>query len=269
MTTTFVNNLETFCALMMSALRRLDNKDRYCHDPPDKDDILDVIKAIHKDDNTEALFTEAFNACGPILMMAIQVLAFNSLLHNPEAFTDKSLENVATESLQTNPTKQAVNQYLIHAIFQKQRNVQRIDNLWDRSLYNTASDTPPRQRDSKRHHYLDQDKEDDSTSGTSASSNTSRSWVPCLPDFAKPPMRTENSPAAKRVKLDSRGGLPIRSSDSNSEEEAELTQLYARSSSGRRSCTLQRRTPTHNLATSFNEQDDHQHQGAVPKTRGH
>ena len=49
LTTTLVNQLETFCAPIMSALRRLDNKDRYCHDPPDKDDILDVIEAIHKD----------------------------------------------------------------------------------------------------------------------------------------------------------------------------------------------------------------------------
>ena len=173
LTTTFVNNLETFCALIMSALRRLHNKDRYCHDPPDKDYILDVIEATHKDDNTEALFTEAFNACGLILMMAIQVLAFNSLLHNPEAFADQSLENAATESLRTNPPKKAVSQYLIDAIFQKRRNVQRSDNLWDRSLYNTASDTPPRQWDSTRRHYLDQD-EDDSKPGTSAPSNTSR-----------------------------------------------------------------------------------------------
>ena len=106
--TTFVNNLYT----IMSAHWRLDNKDQYCHAPPDKD----VIKAIHKDDNTEALFTEAFNACGPILMIAIHVLAFNSLLHNPKAFAEHSVKNASTETLRTNPTKQAVNQYLIDAI---------------------------------------------------------------------------------------------------------------------------------------------------------
>lgn len=39
-TTSFVNQLETFSRPIMPALRRLDNKDRYCHDPPDKDDIL-------------------------------------------------------------------------------------------------------------------------------------------------------------------------------------------------------------------------------------
>ena len=50
LTTTFVNQLETFCTPIMSPLQRLDNKDHYCHDPPNKDDILDVIEAIHKDD---------------------------------------------------------------------------------------------------------------------------------------------------------------------------------------------------------------------------
>ena len=111
-------------------------------------------------------------------MIAIHVLASNCLLHNPEAFTDQSVKNVATDSLRTNPTKQAVNQYLIDAILQKQGNVQRSDNLWERSLYNTTSDTPPRQWDLTRRHRLDED--DESTPGTSASSNTSRRRISSL-----------------------------------------------------------------------------------------
>ena len=147
--------------------------------------------------------------------------------------------------------------------------MQRSDNLRDRSLYNTASDTPPKQRDSRRRHHLDQDKEDDSTPSTSASSNTSRRRISCLPDLQKPPVRTENSLAAKCVKLDSRGRLPFRSLGGNSDEEAELTQLYALSSSERRSRTSQQRTAARNLVTPLDEKDDHQHQDAGPKTRGH
>lgn len=171
LTTTFVNQLKTFCAPITSALRRLHNKDRYCHDLPDKDDILDVIEAIHKDDQTEALFTEAFNACAPILMMAIHMLVFNCLLHDPEVFVDQSVKNATLDSLYTNPTKQAVNQYLIDAILQKRRTIQRSDNLWDRSLYNAASDTPPKQCNSMRGHHLDQEEDDICTPGTSGSSN--------------------------------------------------------------------------------------------------
>ena len=89
----------------MPALRRLDNKDRYCHDPPDKDDILDVIEAIHKEEQREILFTKAFNACGPVLMIAIHVIGFNCLLHNPEAFAEQSVKNNSTDALRTNPTK--------------------------------------------------------------------------------------------------------------------------------------------------------------------
>ena len=65
----------------------------------------------------------------------------------------------------------------------------------------------------------------------------------------KPPVRTENSLAAKCVKLDSRGRLPFRSLGGNSDEEAELTQLYARSSSEQRSRTSQQRTAARNLVT--------------------
>lgn len=85
----------------------------------------------------------------------------------------------------------------------------------------------------------------------------------------KPPVRTENSLAAKCVKLDSRGRLPLRSLGGNSDEEAELTQLYALSSSERRSRTSQQRTAARNLVTPLDEKDDHQHQDAGPKTRGH
>ena len=96
-------------------------------------------------------------------MMAIHVIAFNCLLHNPEAFTEQSVKNNSTDALRTHPTKQAVNQYLIDSILQKRRTVQRTENLWDRSLYNAATDTPPKQRETTRHHRLDNEEEDEST----------------------------------------------------------------------------------------------------------
>ena len=76
---------------------------------------------------------EAFNACGPVLMMAIHIIAFNCLLHNPDALAEQSVKNAATEALRTNPSKQNVNQYLIDSILQKRRTVQRsTDNLWEK-----------------------------------------------------------------------------------------------------------------------------------------
>ena len=100
-TPSFVDKLESFCSPIIPALRRLDNKDRYSNEAPDKDDILDVIEAIHKDEATETMFMEAFNACGPVLMMAIHVIAFNCLLHNPDALAEQSVKNAATDALPT------------------------------------------------------------------------------------------------------------------------------------------------------------------------
>lgn len=227
-TSSFVNQLEAFCAPIMPALRRLDNKDRYCNDPADKDDILDVIEAVHKEENTEALFMDAFNACGPVMMMAIHILAFNCLLHNPDAMAEQSVKNAATDALRTNPTKQAVNQYLIDCILQKRRTVQRgADNLWDRSLYSTT-DSPANHDQQKRRRRLDTNEDDDDpTQGTLGSSSTPRRRLCNVPEFAKRPPSTD-SPRDKRL---SRQGRKRPSSTTRpqyeDEDEHQETQMYA------------------------------------------
>ena len=253
-TTSFVNQLETFCSPIMPALRRLDNKDRYCHDAPDKDDILDVIEAIHKDEHTEALFMEAFNACGPVLMMAIHIIAFNCLLHNPEALAEQSVKNAATDALRTNPTKQNVNQYLIDSILPKRRTVQRsTENLWDRSLYSAGTDSPAKQKEQPRRRRLDTQDEDDAAPGTSSSSTTPRRRLCSLPDFAKPPTCPE-SPRGKRLPQQTRKRRslsPVREDDDD-----EATQLYVRPFPDRRSRTAKRRRAAAKLPTTFHDEED-------------
>ena len=257
-TTSFVDQLEKFCRPIMPALRRLDDKDRYVHDPPDKDDILDVIEAIHKDDRTETLFTEAFNACGPVLMMSIHILAFNCLLHNPEALAEQSVKNHATDALRANPSKQAVNQYLIDTILQKRRSVQRSNNLWDRSQYNSATDTPPKQTEHTRRRRLDSHQDDDCAPGTSGSSNPPRKRLIALPDFAKPPP-SGKSPARQRRTRDSTEPVSL-TPETEQDADEQLTQLYARPLADRRSRTLQRRTAARDLPTSFDDDDEDLHQ---------
>lgn len=250
----------------MPAIRRLDNKDRYCHDPPDKDDILDVIEAIHKGEKTETLLTEAFNACGPVLMMAIHIIAFNVLLHNPEALDEQSVKNNATDALRRNPTKQNVNQYLIDSILQKRRSTQRSDNIWERSLYNTGTDTPPKQREQPRRRRLDTQDDDDSTPDTSGSSTTPRRRLCSLPDFARPPTTSGNSPTAKRVTQHTRkpsSFSPVR----EHEEKEEPTQLYARASPERRSRTIQRRRAASLLPTTFQDEEDELERHPRPKNK--
>ena len=224
-TTSFVNQLETFCSPIMLALRRLDNKDRYCHDPPDKNDILDVIEAIHKDADTDTLFTDAFNACGSVLMMAIHILAFNCLLHNPEAFAEQSMKNASTDALRSNPTKPAVNQYLIDSILQKRRSTQRSENLWDRSQYNCVTDTPPRQTENNRRRRLDTQEDDDCTPGTSGSSTTPRRRLTNLPDFTKPPRQSQEGSPRKRARQDTTITVPL--TRETEDRDNKPTQFYA------------------------------------------
>ena len=265
-TNSFVNQLESFCEPIMPALRRLDNKDRYCHDPPDKDDILDVIEAVHKDDKTEELFMEAFNACGPVLMMAIHVIAFNCLLHNPDALADQSVKNAATDALRSNPTKQNVNQYLIDAILQKRRTVQRSKgNLWDRSLYSAGTESPAKHNEHNRRRPLDTQQDDDACARTSGASSTPRRRLSNLPSFARPPQPTD-TPRGKRPAQQSRK-RPSLSPVPEHDQEDQPTQLYTRAAPDKRQRTTDRRRAAENLPTMFDDGQEEEEQRPRAKNK--
>ena len=265
-TNSFVNQLERFCEPIMPALRRLDNKDRYCHDPPDKDDILDVIEAVHKDEKTEELFMEAFNACGPVMMMAIHVIAFNCLLHNPDALADQSVKNAATDVLRSNPTKQNVNQYLIDAILQKRRTVQRnAENLWDRSLYSAGAETPARHNDPGRRRALDTQQDDEPSAGTSGASSTPRRRVSNVPTFARPPEPTE-TPRGRRPAQQSRK-RPSVSPVPEDDQQDQPTQLYTRAAPQKRQRTTDRRRAAQNLPTTFHDEGDEEDEAPPAKSK--
>ena len=101
----FVDDLRRFVDPMTDALRRVDNKDKLDHDPPDAKDVLQILKAINFDPWVEDLFTDAFNAVGPILMMAVHVLVINCLMHNPDVFAERTAR-AATLKIQDGPNIQ-------------------------------------------------------------------------------------------------------------------------------------------------------------------
>ena len=145
-------------------------------------------------------------------------------------------------------SKQAVNQYLIDSIFQKRRTVQRSENLWDRSLYNAATD---KQREPSRRRRLDTEEDDESTPGTSGSSTTPRRRLSTLPEFAKPPAPSAKSPAGKRGRQETRKASPF-SPLTEDPEDDEPTQLYARQSAD----TIERRTAARHLPTTFKDEEE-------------
>ena len=199
-------------------------------------------------------------------MMAIHIIAFNCLLHNPDALAEQSVKNAATDALRTNPSKQNVNQYLIDSILQKRRTVQRsTENLWDRSLYSAGTDSPAKQNEQARRRRLDTHEDDDATAGTSGSSTTPRRRLSSLPNFAKPPQSPE-TPRGKRLPLQTRKRpslSPLREQD----EEDQPTQSYTRAVPERRACTTDRRRAAAKLPTTFDNEEEEEDQRPPAKNK--
>jgi len=151
----FIDQLQGFLTPMMGPLQRLDNKDRSTNDPPTQDDILDVLEGINGNDQVEHLFIDAFNACGPVLMMVIHVMAINTLLHNPPGFPNQTLRCTATEEFKANPSDDNMMKYLLDSILMRRRSVQRTRSLWDRSRYQRDGEEEASERPSRNAQRLD------------------------------------------------------------------------------------------------------------------
>ena len=83
----------------------------------------------------EDLFTDAFNAIGPVLMMSIHVLVINCLMHNPDTFAERSVRAATTEKFKADPTFKNMMKYLIDQILMRRRTVKRSTNDWDSATY--------------------------------------------------------------------------------------------------------------------------------------
>lgn len=80
----------------------------------------------------EQLMIQAFNAAGPLLVVTIQMLAINALLHNAETFAHEAVRSPPTEAFKANPYQDTMMDYLFDAILMRRRPVQRRDSLYDR-----------------------------------------------------------------------------------------------------------------------------------------
>ena len=80
----------------------------------------------------EQLMIQGFNTAGPLLMVSIQKLAINALLHNVEKSAYEAVRSPATEAFKVNPYQDTMMDYLFDAILMRRRPVQRRDSLYDR-----------------------------------------------------------------------------------------------------------------------------------------
>lgn len=51
----------------------------------------------------EQLMIQGFNAAGPLLVVSIQMLAINALLHNAETFAHEAVRSPPTKAFKANP----------------------------------------------------------------------------------------------------------------------------------------------------------------------
>ena len=124
----FVHNLQQFVDPITDALRRVSNKDKLDTDPPDAKDVLTILKAINFDPWVGNLFTDTFNAIGPVLMMAIHVLVINCLMHNPDVSAERTVQAATSAKFKADPTFKNMMKYLIDNILMRQRTMKRATN---------------------------------------------------------------------------------------------------------------------------------------------
>ena len=214
----FVDDLRNFVDPILDPLRRVDNKDKLDTDPPDANDVLKILKAINFDPWVEDLFTDAFNAVGPVLMMSIHILVINCLMHNPDVFAEKSVRAPTTEKFKTDPSFKNMMKYLIDQILMRRRTVKRSTNDWDCAAYleeeeedDTDQRRPSRSRRSLSHPHP--------KSGQSPNSATSKSRrrVP-QPSTSTDRADRGATSRTRRASFDVSGIAPLPNSDDQDEQ---------------------------------------------------
>lgn len=146
----FINEMENVMFPKLEQLQRLDNKNRTMNEPPTPDDVLDILQMITGKAEVEELFIDAFNAMGPVLMMAIHVLAFNCLLNNPTHFANQALRCPATEAFKTDPSDDNIMKYLVESSLTGRQSAEQSRSRWDRSRFANEESLPqPQERPSR------------------------------------------------------------------------------------------------------------------------
>ena len=214
----FVDDLRKFVDPIVDPLRRVDKKDKLDMDPPDANDVLKILKAINFDPWVEDLFTDAFNAVGPVLMMSIHILVINCLMHNPDVFAERSVRAPSTEKFKADLTFKNMMRYLIDQILMRRRTVKRSTNDWDCAAYldeeeeeDTEQRRPSRSKRSLAHPHPK------SGQSSNPAASTSRSRVP-QPSTSTDRADRGATSRRRRTSFDVSGMAALPNSDNENEE---------------------------------------------------
>ena len=213
----FVDDLRKFVDPIVDPLRRVDNKDKLDMDPPDANDVLKILKAINFDPWVEDLFTDVFNAVGPVLMMSIHILVINCLMHNPDVFAERSVRAPSTEKFKTDPTFKNMMRYLIDQILMRRRTVKRSTNNWDSAAYLDEDDEEHTQQCPSRSKRTLAHAHPKSAPSANAGASTSRRRVPQPSTSTDRAERGANS-RRRRTSFDVSGIAALPSSEDEDQE---------------------------------------------------
>ena len=186
-------------------------------DPPDANDVLKILKAINFDPWVEDLFTDAFNAVGPVLMMSIHILVINCLMHNPDVFAARSVRAPSTEKFKTDPTFKNMMRYLIDQFLMRRRTVKRSTNDWDSAAYLDEDDEEHTQQRPSRSKRTLAHAHPKSAPSANAGASTSRRRVPQPSTSTDKAERGANS-RRRRTSFDVSGIAALPSSEDEDQE---------------------------------------------------
>ena len=116
---------------MEDALKKLDNKDKSNNDAATRQDVINVLRTIHKNEALDQAVQDAFNAAGPLMMVSAQLLAIQTLMRNSKDFAEKCSRTPANEHFHSDPTPKRMCDYLLDAIIKSCRPVNRSVSIWD------------------------------------------------------------------------------------------------------------------------------------------
>ena len=128
----FIKDLLSSFDPMVPAMVRVDNKDKSDQTAPTREDVVGLLKNLDQKQQLQEAVIDGFNAAGPLLMVATQVMAIQTLMRNPQDFAEKLSRDTQHQQFRDDPTPRGMRNYILDAVTKKRRPVPRHISVWDK-----------------------------------------------------------------------------------------------------------------------------------------
>ena len=204
----FIEDLLSSFDPLVPAMVRVDNKDKSDQAAPTRENVVGLLKNLDQKEELQEAVIDGFNAAGPLLMVATQVMAIQTLIRNPQDFAEKLSRDTQHQQFRDDPTPRGMCNYILDAVTKKRRPVHRHISVWDEDDEEEQDPQPRGSRSRRRGQPMPQ------------MPKPSCSWEEDNPrrkrSSAKPKKRTHTQPEKRARPSKVR---KVSSSSSSSEEE--------------------------------------------------